>query len=140
MESNKVRVTSVSEAEGDGLSARLDEAFGAFEDLQERFLSEFKKRPDEMLDEMPRWENERGKGCIVIHDLLRAFQDGLRDGAYSVDAAEEWKGRLGRLMKNEDRLHELLSHRKKEIMDGLETLTNAKCALKGYQRFGFGGR
>jgi hypothetical protein len=127
-------------AGGDGLAARLDEAFGAFEDLQERFLAEFKERPNEMFNEMSWWEGERGKRCILIHDLLSAFQNGLRDGAYSVAAAEEWKGRLGRLIKNEDRLHDILSHKKKEIMDGLKTLTNAKCALKGYQRFGFGGR
>ncbi|MGQ9813182.1 MAG: hypothetical protein ACUVQ2_07385 [Dissulfurimicrobium sp.] len=139
MEQNN-NIKPASETEGDDLAARLNEAFSAFKDLQERFLSEFQKRPNEILDEMPWWENERSKRCILIHDLLCAFQDGLRNGAYSVDAAEEWKGRLGCLMENEDRLYDLLSHKKKEIMDELETLTNAKYALKGYQKFGFGGQ
>lgn len=128
------------QAEVDGLAGRLDEAFAAFEDLQDRFLSEFKKRPDEMFDEMPRWEDERGKSCILINDLLNLFQNGLRHGVYPVDAAEKWRGRLGRLIENEARLYEVLSNKKREIMNGLETLTNAKCALKGYKRFGFGGR
>lgn len=127
-------------AEKNDLFKRLDEAFGIFEDLQERFLVEFKERPNEMFDNMSWWENERGKSCIIIQGLLNAFQDGLRDGIYSLNDANSWKRRLGRLIENEDHLYAALSCKKKEIMDRLKTLNKGKDALKGYKKFGFGGR
>ncbi|MGB9711562.1 hypothetical protein [Dissulfurimicrobium hydrothermale] len=130
----------VPEVGGDGLFKRLEEAFCAFEDLQDGFLAGLKERPLEMFNEMHWWEDERGKGCMLIKDLLSVFNNGLKCGIYPLDTAESWRTRIGRLIEKESMLYQALSLEKVRIVGELERLSKGRDALKGYQRFGLGGR